>query len=63
MLGVGDGTTVDVYGHLFGLAAGCVLGLAAASAVPRKLGAFAQGMLSLVAATALAGAWWLAFHA
>jgi len=63
MLGVGDGQTVDVYAHLLGLGAGCVLGLAAASVVPRRLGALAQAALSVLAAAALAGAWWLAFHA
>jgi rhomboid protease GluP len=60
MLGVGERS--DVFAHLLGLGAGCVLGLAAAYGVPRRLGPMAQGTLSLVAAAALAGSWWLAFH-
>jgi rhomboid protease GluP len=64
MLGVGEvGQHVDVFAHLFGLAAGCLLGLAAGLAVPQRPGRIVQATLASAAAAALAGCWWLAFHA
>ena len=60
MLGVGEHS--DVLAHLFGLAAGCVLGIVAAVAVRRRLGPAAQAALALASGAALAGCWLLAFR-
>ena len=73
MLGVGAGTdmlgnpnrgpSVDVFGHLFGLGVGAVMGLALARIAPKRLGALGQAGFGLAAAGLLAGSWWLAFRA
>jgi rhomboid protease GluP len=60
MLGVGEHT--DVLAHLFGLAAGCALGIVLAATILRRAGAIAQVTLALGAAAALAGCWLLAFR-
>ena len=43
MLGVGEHS--DVFAHLFGLGVGCVLGIVAARALPRRPGGVIQGVL------------------
>jgi membrane associated rhomboid family serine protease len=73
MLGVGAGTDllgnpnrgpqIDVFGHLFGLGVGAVVGLALARVAPTRPGPLAQTGFGLAAAALLAGSWWLAFHA
>jgi membrane associated rhomboid family serine protease len=73
MLGVGSGTDlvgnpnrapqIDVFGHLFGLGVGCVLGLLLARVAPKRPRALAQAGFGLAAAALLAGSWWLAFRA
>jgi rhomboid protease GluP len=60
MLGVGEHS--DVFAHLFGLVTGCLLGIAAAIAVPRRPGRLAQAVLALGALAMLSGCWWLAFR-
>jgi rhomboid protease GluP len=61
MLGVGEHS--DVLAHLFGLGAGAISGMAAAVAIPRRPGPIGQTVLAVAALSALAGCWWLAFHA
>ena len=64
MLGVGQ--KADVYAHLFGLGAGCLLGIAAGAAVdrppPRRWtgGPVAQALLAAAALAAIVAAWALA---
>ena len=60
MLGVGE--HADVLAHLFGLGAGCVIGLCAALVLRRRPGAVAQVMLAVAAAAAVGAAWLLAFR-
>jgi rhomboid protease GluP len=59
MLGVGP--NADVLAHLFGLGAGCVVGIAAGIAVRRRAAPFIQAALAVATAAAVAGAWLLAF--
>ena len=60
MLGVGEHS--DVLAHLFGLAAGGVLGIIAAATLRRRAGGVVQLALALGAAAALAACWLLAFR-
>jgi rhomboid protease GluP len=60
MLGVGEHS--DVFAHLFGLGAGCVLGVVAALVAPRRPGPLPQAALSLGTLVVLSGCWWLAFR-
>jgi rhomboid protease GluP len=60
MLGVGEHS--DVLAHLFGLGAGCLLGIATAIAIPRRMGPVGQTVLAIATLAALAGSWWLALH-
>ncbi len=60
MLGVGQHS--DVFAHLFGLGMGCVLGIVAARALPRRPGPVIQGVLVSGALAVISGCWWLAFH-
>lgn len=61
MLGVGE--HADVLAHLFGLGAGCLLGLVVALAVGRRPPGWAQVLFALASAGALAACWWLALRA
>ncbi len=60
MLGVGEHS--DVVAHLFGLLAGCLLGIAASIVVRRRPGRLIQGALALGALAMLSSCWWLAFR-
>ena len=60
MLGVGEHS--DVLAHLFGLGAGCLLGIASGLTIPRRAGPVGQVALALATLAALGGCWWLAFH-
>ena len=60
MLGVGQHS--DVFAHLFGLGMGCVLGIVAARALPRRPGPVIQGVLVSGVLAVISGCWWLAFH-
>jgi membrane associated rhomboid family serine protease len=58
MLGTGAGT--DIPAHLFGLLAGCALGVGAALVLRRPSRRTVQWSLALAAAAFVAGSWWLA---
>jgi rhomboid protease GluP len=60
MLGVG--AQADVLAHLFGLGAGCLLGMIAARVMTRRPGTAAQALLGVAAAASLAACWWRAFR-
>jgi rhomboid protease GluP len=73
MLGVGQSTDslfakiggtepIDVFAHLFGLAVGCVFGIATARLFPRRPGQVVQAVLVGGALAMISGCWWLAFH-
>jgi membrane associated rhomboid family serine protease len=58
----GDGPHTDVFAHLFGLGVGCLVGLIAARAHPRRPGLLMQGVLVAGTVAVISGSWWLAFH-
>lgn len=60
MLGVGERS--DIFAHLFGLGAGCLLGGTAAIAVPRRLGPVIQVVFGLASVAALVTSWGLALR-